>query len=202
MEKIIIKSVINVIKYLAALYGAVLVFNHVNAWAGIAIALVVIVAAIINIIKLISKNQEKMKKYLNMMILAIIAVVSMTSCERVAPNYAGVLMENYGKAGKEDFSIVVGKVWTAAPGTELFQVPLFDQRGQFDEDSHLKAADNTEFTVKPMYSYKVLKNRAIDVVFDNKHIGSGDDFMTSVEDIQTLQLPIPNRPKNHRLWAG
>ena len=25
----------------------------------------------------------------------------LSSCQRVAPNYAGVLMENYGKAGKE-----------------------------------------------------------------------------------------------------
>lgn len=106
----------------------------------------------------------------------------MASCQRVAPNYAGVLMENYGKSGKEDFSVVVGRVWTAAPGTELFQVPLFDQRGQFDQPSHLKAADNTEFTVQPMYTYRVIKNRAIDIVFDNKHIGSGDGFMLSIED--------------------
>lgn len=123
-----------------------------------------------------------MKKYFNMMIFAIIAVVSMTSCERVAPNYAGVLMENFGKDGKSDFSIVTGRVNVMAPGTELFQVPLFDQRGQFEEPSHLKSADNTELTVQPMYTYKVIKNRAIDVVFDNKHLGGGDDFMTSLED--------------------
>ena len=107
----------------------------------------------------------------------------MTSCERVAPNYAGVLMENYGKNGKEDFSIVTGKVSVAAPGTELFQVPLFDQRGEFTEPVTLKAADNTEFTARPTYSYKVIKNRSIDVVFDNKHIGgSGDRFMESLEN--------------------
>lgn len=112
----------------------------------------------------------------------------MASCERVAPNYAGVLMENYGKAGKEDFSIVTGKVSVAAPGTDLFQVPLFDQRGEFSEAVTLKAADNTEFTARPTYSYKVIKNRAIDVVFDNKHIeradteNGKDGFMQSLED--------------------
>lgn len=121
-----------------------------------------------------------MKKYLFIVVLAVVAF--MTSCERVAPNYAGVLMENYGKAGKEDFSVVVGRVWLLTPGKELFQVPLFDQRGQFDNPSHLKAADNTEFSVQPMYTYKVIKNRAVDVVFDNKHIGSGSDFMKSIED--------------------
>lgn len=122
-----------------------------------------------------------MKKTISI-VLAILAMALCSSCERVAPNYAGVLMENYGKAGKDDFSIVVGRVNTMAWGTELFQVPLFDQRGHFEEPSHLKAADNTEFTVQPMYTYKVIKNRAVDVVFDNKHIGSGDGFMKSLED--------------------
>lgn len=109
-------------------------------------------------------------------------MLSLASCERVAPNYAGVLMENYGKEGKSDFKIVSGKVSTWEWGTELFQVPLFDQRGGFDEAVTLKAADNTEFTACPVYSYKVIKGRAVDVVFDNKHIGGGSDFMESLEN--------------------
>ena len=44
--------------------------------------------------------------------IAIIAMVFLSSCERVAPNYAGVLMENYGKQGKEDFKVVSGRVST------------------------------------------------------------------------------------------
>ena len=68
------------------------------------------------------------------------------------------------------------------PGTELFQVPLFDQRGGWEKPMHLKAADNTEFTVQPTYTYKVIRDRAVDIVFDNKHIGSDDGFMRSVED--------------------
>lgn len=90
-------------------------------------------------------------------------------------------MENWGKDGKNDFSIRTGRVWVVAPGTELFQVPLFDQRGEFEGAVTLKAADNTEFSARPGYSYRVVKNRAIDVVFDNKHIG-GRDFMQSIED--------------------
>ena len=81
-----------------------------------------------------------MKKILSLLILTL-DMVLMSSCERVAPNYAGVLMEDFGKNGKEDFSIVSGRVNVMAPGTELFQVPLFDQRGQFEEPSHLKTAD-------------------------------------------------------------
>lgn len=121
--------------------------------------------------------------------MALIAIMVMfTSCQRVAPNYAGVLMENYGKQGKEDFKIVSGRVSTWEFGTELFQVPLFDQRGEFAEPVTLKAADNTEFAARPTYSYKVIKSRAIDVVFDNKHIDKADTekgkdgFMQSLED--------------------
>lgn len=123
-----------------------------------------------------------MRRKIDFLIVALFAVLVFTSCERVAPNYAGVFMENYGKDGKKDFSIKTGKVSTWEWGTELFQVPLFDQRGDFAEAVTLKAADNTEFKARPTYSYKVIKERAIDVVFDNKHIGSGNDFMSSLED--------------------
>lgn len=127
-----------------------------------------------------------MKRFEKLILLPVIllSIISLTSCERVAPNYAGVLMENFGKDGKKDFSIVTGRVSTIAPGTELFQVPLFDQRGEFEEPVTLKAADNTEFTARPAYSYRVIKDRAIDVVFDNKHIDDGrnDKFMESIED--------------------
>lgn len=121
-------------------------------------------------------------KSFKLVLMALFAVVAMASCERVAPNYAGVLLEDYGKNGKADCSIVTGRVWTGSPGTELFQVPLFDQRGQWEEPMHLKASDNTEFTAKPTYTYKVIRDRAIDIVFDNKHIGGGDGFMASLED--------------------
>lgn len=128
-----------------------------------------------------------MKKLINLMLVCMTLIV-FASCERVAPNYAGVLMENYGKQGKEDFKVVSGRVSTWEWGTELFQVPLFDQRGEFATPVTLKAADNTEFNARPSYSYKVIKNRAIDVVFDNKHIDKADTdlgkdgFMQSLED--------------------
>lgn len=105
------------------------------------------------------------------------------SCDLVKPNNVGVLMENYGKNGKEDFSLVKGRVNTMAPGTQLYQVPLWEQREEFgDRVLHLKSADNTDFTCKPMYSYRVVEKRAIDVVFENKQLDSGDDFMKSVAD--------------------
>lgn len=125
-------------------------------------------------------------KKINFLVFALIALSIMTSCERVAPNYQGVLMENFGKNGKSDFSLQKGRVWTVAPGTELFQVPLWEQRGEFKNDDgtervlHLKSADNTEFTSRPMYSFKAIDKRCVDLVFDNKQLGSNDGFMESL----------------------
>ena len=45
-----------------------------------------------------------MKRRIDFLVMALFAVLLLTSCERVAPNYAGVLMENFGKQGKEDFN--------------------------------------------------------------------------------------------------
>ena len=92
-------------------------------------------------------------------------------------------MENYGKNGKSDFSLQKGRVWTAGPGTELFQVPLWEQRGDYGERIlHLKSADNTEFSSRPMYSFKAIENRCVDLVFQNKQLGSNADFMTALMD--------------------
>ena len=109
-------------------------------------------------------------------------VMLLMSCERVEPNYVGVVMENYGKNGKSDFTTEKGRVWVASPGKEVFQVPLFEQRAKFESPLTLKSSDNTQFTASPVYSYKVIESNAIDVVFDNKQLGSGIDFMKSLED--------------------
>lgn len=124
-----------------------------------------------------------MKKVFNLLWIAIAAIMFLSSCERVGPNEQGVLMEKYGKNGKSDFTLQKGRVWTLAPGKELFTVPLWEQRNDFGERVlHLKSADNTEFTSRPMYSFKVIENRAVDVVFDNKQLGSGNDFMSALAD--------------------
>jgi len=126
-----------------------------------------------------------MKKSIFFVLMAIV-MSTLFSCERVKPNYQGVLMENYGKNGKSDFSLQKGSVWTINPGTELFQVPLYEQRGDFGERIlQLKASDNTEFTASPMYSFNIIESRSIDVVFNNKQIGSGgsgEEFMLAMMD--------------------
>jgi len=117
-----------------------------------------------------------------------LGLMLLTSCERVAPNYYGVLMENYGKNGKDDYSKQQGRVSTMSVGTELFQVPAWEQRGVFTDEEgkdrtlQIKAADNTAFTSKPLYSYKVIQSKVVDVVFQNARLGSGDDFMSALQD--------------------
>lgn len=148
-------------------------FNHGNPWLGLLMFFTII--AILFLDKVIAA----LKKLLPIMALLIVFM----SCERVAPNYYGVLMENFGKSGKSDYSKQSGRVNTWSPGTELFQVPAFEQRANFEKDVlHLKASDNTEFTAKPLYSYKVMPDRVVDVVFQNARLGSGDDFMKQLED--------------------
>lgn len=121
-----------------------------------------------------------MKKQL-ILALAILTIVA-TSCTYVQPNYIGVLQENYGRNGKSDFTEVKGKVSTWGWGTELFQVPLYEQRGEYQEALHLKASDNTEFTSNPTYSYKVVLGRAVDIVFNNRQLDKGDKFLEALED--------------------
>jgi hypothetical protein len=122
-----------------------------------------------------------MKKSILISLLSLTFLLS--SCgERVPPNYYGVLMENYGKSGKSDYSRQQGRVSTVSPGTELFIVPTFEQRSAFENVLHLKSSDNTEFTAKPLYSYKVNESNVIDVVFENARLGAGDKFLKSLED--------------------
>ena len=112
----------------------------------------------------------------------IFLTFGLQSCDTVHPNYEGVLMTNFGKNGKSDFQLVKGMVNTMGPGTRLYQVPLFEQRANFhDQTLKLKSSDNTEFTAKPLYSFEVIENRAVDVVFENARIINGDDFIDALE---------------------
>ena len=64
-----------------------------------------------------------MKRLINLTLVCMTLLV-FASCERVAPNYAGVLMENYGKQGKEDFKVVSGRVSTLGMGYRVVSSPI------------------------------------------------------------------------------
>lgn len=122
-----------------------------------------------------------MKKTIKSILAITGLALILTSCGTlVEPNWGGVLMENYGKNGKSDFKEVSGRVSTWGWGTELYQVPLWEQRAQVDDSLHLQTADQNQFSALPKYSYKVMKGRLVDVIFDNKQLDS-KSFLSSVE---------------------
>lgn len=129
-----------------------------------------------------------MKKVIVGLMLGLSLVV--TGCQRVQPNHVGVLETNCAKNGKSDFEIVSGRVNTMGLCTHLYTVPLYEQRGGFGQTVTLKSSDNTEFVVKPVYSYRVTRDRSIDVVFDNRQVSTSDSselatnkdaFLTAIE---------------------
>lgn len=158
------------------IYITFLVFNFYSPLLAFALTIVLFIFLITNFVKFM----KKLKGFL----LLLIGIITISSCSRVEPNYAGVLKINYGRDGKTDYSVVTGKQWTFMPGVELFQVPLYEQRGSFEDHVlHLKAADNTEFSAKPVYSYTAIKERAVDLVFDNQQLNeSGNAFMKALEN--------------------
>ena len=125
-------------------------------------------------------------------IFALAILVSFSSCSRVDPNHVGVQMVNYGKNGKSDYTLQKGLVWTVLPGTKLFEIPTWEQKGEFTEENsegdeiqkviHLKSSDNTEFSTRITYSYCIVEESAVDVVFNNSHLGSGSDFLEKLEN--------------------
>jgi hypothetical protein len=90
--------------------GLFWLFNHVNPWLGI-LSFVLSAGLIVQfIINKIDKT-DKMKKSIQFLVGALV-LLSLVSCDRVAPNYLGVLMENYGKNGKSDYTRQQGRVNT------------------------------------------------------------------------------------------
>jgi hypothetical protein len=110
-------------------------------------------------------------------VLVLASALTLMSCnEWVKPNHVGVMMENYGRDGKNDFHNVKGKVSTWSFGTELFQVPLYEQKGEYGDKLTVSSTDNTNYYINPVYTYKASPTKGIDIVFDYKHLGAGVDL--------------------------
>ncbi len=117
----------------------------------------------------------------NNLILLLLSA-ALFSCSRVEPNYEGVLMTNYGKNGKEDFKIQSGQVMTITPGTELFQVPMFEQKGDCPP-LKVFARDGGTYTVDPSYTYSPIRGKGVDILFAYKHLYEDEKvFFDNVEN--------------------
>lgn len=118
-----------------------------------------------------------------LLLLAVAASGLLTSCgrNRVEPNNEGVLMENYGRGGRADFKAVTGAQGFLAPGSELYQVPMWEQKAD-PQAVGITAKDGGYFSVDPTYTYQAERGKGADIVFNYKHVGLGDKVMDNIED--------------------
>lgn len=115
-------------------------------------------------------------------VLAIaIIIITLTSCNRPEPNYEGVLMTDYGRNGLESFNTVTGAQGILGPGTELYQVPMFEQKADC-QAIRVSAKDAGLFTIDPSYTYQATRGQAPAIVLNYKHLGTGDEFLDNVEN--------------------
>lgn len=115
-------------------------------------------------------------------LFSIVAVAMLfTACNPVQPNFEGVLMQNYGRNGVQDFSIVTGTQGMLGPGTELYQVPMYEQTADPTQVT-ITAKDAGVFTVDPSFTYEAIRGKGIDIVFNYKHTGF-DDNMDNLENM-------------------
>lgn len=118
-----------------------------------------------------------MKKLLLLLMLSI----SLISCNRPEPNYEGVLMTDYGRNGIESFKVVTGAQGPLGPGSELYQVPMFEEKGDCDP-VRVSARDAGIFMVDPSYTYQTTRTKGPNIVLNYKHLGTGREFFDNIEN--------------------
>lgn len=109
-------------------------------------------------------------------------IASLVGCNRPEPNYEGVLMTEYGRNGINSFKIVTGAQGMLGPGSELYQVPMWEQAGDPDV-VEITAKDAGVFTVDPSYTYTPIRGKGAEIVFNYKNyrIQDPETFFDNVE---------------------
>lgn len=116
------------------------------------------------------------------MIILFSVIASLVGCNRPEPNYEGVLMTEYGRNGINSFKIVTGAQGMLGPGSELYQVPMWEQAGDPDV-VEITAKDAGVFTVDPSYTYTPIRGKGAEIVFNYKNyrIQNPETFFDNVE---------------------
>lgn len=116
------------------------------------------------------------------MIFLFSVIASFVGCNRPEPNYEGVLMTEYGRNGINSFKIVTGAQGMLGPGSELYQVPMWEQAGDPDV-VEITAKDAGVFTVDPSYTYTPIRGKGAEIVFNYKNyrIQNPETFFDNVE---------------------
>lgn len=133
----------------------------------------------------------RLTKLLYFISAALIIMVESCQCNRVKPNYEGVLMTGYGRNGKADFAPVTGSQGMLGPGSELYHVPMWEQKADPAEVS-ITAKDAGYFSVDPTYTYAAIRGKGVDIIFNYKHVGVDDpgSMMDNIEASVLNQLVI------------
>lgn len=89
-------------------------------------------------------------------------------------------------------------------GNGVISGSIIEQKGECGDKLTISSTDNTNYYVSPVYTYKVIPQRAIDVVFDYKHLGQGVD-LDVIEDqildprIKDISREISNSLSDEKL---
>lgn len=121
-----------------------------------------------------------MKKLL--LSITLFAVLFTVACNRPEANYEGVLMTDYGRNGVESFKVVTGAQGPLGPGSELYQVPMWEQTGDANKVEVL-TKDGSKFTVDPAYTYKALRLKGPNIVlsYKNYDVSEPETFFDLIE---------------------
>jgi len=109
----------------------------------------------------------------------LLCLASCSSCNRVEPNHEGVLMTNYGKE-KSDFKAVTGGQGILGIGSELYMVPMYEQKGDV-ASMPVTAKGGGVFTVDPTYTYQAMRGHAVEIIFNYRQFGGTDSLLESIE---------------------
>lgn len=120
-------------------------------------------------------------KNMNKFLILLAVVTTIISCNRPEPNYEGVLMTEFGRNGIESFKVVTGAQGILGPGSQLYEVPMFEQKGDAEQVKIL-AKDAGVFTVDPSYTYQAVRGEGPEIILKYKHLGTGSAFLDNVED--------------------
>jgi regulator of protease activity HflC (stomatin/prohibitin superfamily) len=114
-------------------------------------------------------------------VLMMLICLGFIACNRPEPNYEGVLMTDYGRNGLQSFEVVTGAQGILGPGSELYEVPMFEQKADCDP-VNVSAKDAGVFKVDPSYTFTATRNKGPMIILNYKHLGTGDAFLASVAD--------------------
>ena len=131
--------------------------------------------------------------------LAIVAI-SAFSCDRVSPGFIGVKSENYGQEIK-DYRLVMGRVWTAFPGVDLYEVPITQSSGELN--TTVSSNSSTQFEVTVEYLYSAIPDSAIKIVRNyRQYQDSEESWFDTIEknslekEVKSAMFELANQTPN------